>query len=261
MPDELHQSTSPTYKIISYPRSRQAIVHYLAVARQKPAIHGLFEVDITMPRKIFAAHKARTGVTLSLTGYLIKCLAQAVDENKVLHAYRKGRNRLVVFDDVDITTLVERQVGEHRIAAPYIIRSANRKSFLEIHREIRTVQTHDPSGHRLMDRYGWVPGFLVRLFWHVLGSNPHWKKQVSGTVSVTAVGMFGQGAGWGITISEYTLSVVVGGIGVRPVLVEGAVGGARVPVPDHQHGSRGGRRWTSGALRPTAKELMESGWG
>jgi hypothetical protein len=31
---------------------------------------GLLEVDVTIPRQLIATHKARTGETLSFTGYI-----------------------------------------------------------------------------------------------------------------------------------------------------------------------------------------------
>ncbi|MFG1912597.1 2-oxo acid dehydrogenase subunit E2 [Kribbella sp. NPDC048928] len=43
------------------------------------------------------------------------------------------------------------------------------------------------------------------------------------TVGVTAVGMFGAGAGWGIGFQLHTLSVVVGGIARRPMLFQGVL--------------------------------------
>jgi hypothetical protein len=36
-----------------------------------------------------------------------------VDENKAVQACRKGRNRLVVFDDVHVGIMVEQKIGEH----------------------------------------------------------------------------------------------------------------------------------------------------
>jgi len=47
-----------------------------------------------------------------------------------------------------------------------------------------------------------------------------WKKYV-GTVGITAVGMFGKGAGWGIPPSLPTLMMTVGGIGEKPTVVDG----------------------------------------
>ncbi len=40
---------------------------------------------------------------------------------------------------------------------------------------------------------------------------------------ITAVGMFGKGAGWGIPPALPTLMMTVGGIGEKPVLVDGQI--------------------------------------
>ena len=49
-----------------------------------------------------------------------------------------------------------------------------------------------------------------------------WKKYV-GTVGITAVGMFGKGAGWGIPPALPTLMMTVGGISQKPVFIDGQI--------------------------------------
>jgi hypothetical protein len=44
------------------------------------------EVDVTVARQFIEEHRARTGETLSFTGFLTLCLARAVDENKAVQA-------------------------------------------------------------------------------------------------------------------------------------------------------------------------------
>jgi len=211
------------YEVVSFPKSRQPIVDYLAIAHSKHIVHALIDVDVTSPRRFIQEHKAKTGESLSFTAFIISCLAQAIDENKHLHAYRVGRNRLIVFDEVDISTPIEREVNGQRIGTPYLIRSANKKSFPQIHREIRTAQVEEAGAYKRMDWYGRLPNFIGRLFWRILGQNPHLRKRYSGTVGVTAVGMFGTGAGWGIPTTDYTLLVTLGGIAEKPGVVEGQI--------------------------------------
>jgi pyruvate/2-oxoglutarate dehydrogenase complex dihydrolipoamide acyltransferase (E2) component len=51
---------------------------------------------------------------------------------------------------------------------------------------------------------------------------PHLWKTLMGTVGLTAVGMFGTGAGWGIPASSpTTLMLTMGGIGEQQVMVDG----------------------------------------
>ncbi len=42
-----------------------------------------------------------------------------------------------------------------------------------------------------------------------------------GTVGITAVGMFGKGAGWGIPPALPTLMITLGGIGEKPFIIDG----------------------------------------
>ena len=216
-------SPEELYSQVPYPKSRQPIVDYLSVARHKHVVFALIELDVTLPRQIIHRYKELTGETISFTAFIIHCLGQVVGENLYLHAYRKGRSRLVLYDEVDISTPVEQQVGGRLIGVPYIVRAANTKSVLQIHQEIRSAQGAQVREKSLMSWYGYLPNFIGRAFWRLLGSNPHWRKRLSGTVGVTAVGMFGKGAGWGIPISDYTLQLTLGGIAEKPVVVDGSI--------------------------------------
>jgi pyruvate/2-oxoglutarate dehydrogenase complex dihydrolipoamide acyltransferase (E2) component len=48
-------------------------------------------------------------------------------------------------------------------------------------------------------------------------------KRNVGTVALTAVGMFGQGGGWGIPIAVTPLFITLGGIAEKPGVVQGKV--------------------------------------
>jgi hypothetical protein len=117
------------------------------------------------------ANILQTGDVLSFTGYLAFCLGRAVDEDKSVQAYPRGRKHMVIFEDVDVFLPVERELGATRAALPYVIRRANHKSCLEIHREIRAFQTQPvqpgtgmPAPFRFMMSAPWpLPRLFVRL--------------------------------------------------------------------------------------------------
>jgi pyruvate/2-oxoglutarate dehydrogenase complex dihydrolipoamide acyltransferase (E2) component len=207
------------YSVVEYPSYRLPTVDYLRVAREKPLIHLLMEADVSLARAQLRAYRGQTGQRISFTAFLTGCLAQAVDENKRVQAYR-SRKKLVIFEDVDACVIIEKAVGDARLPVPHVIRAANRRNVLGIHSEIRRLQetgarVADP--WRLSRFYPFFPGFLRRLFWRALISSPRLMKKIPGTVCVTAAGMFGKGRGWGIPISAYTLTLTVGGIGPRLV--------------------------------------------
>jgi pyruvate/2-oxoglutarate dehydrogenase complex dihydrolipoamide acyltransferase (E2) component len=216
------------YKVVPYPKLRRVLALTLRSAQRKSMIRGLIEVDVTKARAFLREHKANTGESLSFTGFIIACLAQAVDENKVLHACRKGRKHLVLFEEVDVSTLIERDMAGQKQPIVYVIRAANKKTFREIHQEIREAQVEavEKSWEGYRD-FRFMPLVVFRLiwpiFWWMLGRYPRVQKKYGGTVCLSSVGMFGKGAGWGIPITEHTLDLTLGGIAEKPGVVDGQI--------------------------------------
>ncbi len=211
--------------IIPFPWLRVPIVDSLRASRGKQFMRGLTEVDVTRARQALRAHRERTGERLSFTAYLITCVARAVAEHPMTQARRIGRRRLILFDDVDVCVQIERQTDQGMQTAPYVIRAANRKPLRAIHQEIRAAQAADVGGPwemRGRRLYPYLPRSLRALLWRTLERSPRLRKRIAGSVMVTAVGMYGKGAGWGISpTSGYTLEILIGGIVDRPAVVEG----------------------------------------
>lgn len=218
----------PGYEVVPFPRIRQLIVDSGRIAHRKHTIRCLLEIDVTKMRQFIHEHKEKTGESLSFTAFVIACLGRAVEANKYVHAYRNWRNQMVIFDDVDVLTYIEVEFEGRRFPLAHIIRAANRRTWREIHDEIRFVQTNpeqSPSA-RLWTSVKWfllLPAFVRGIIYRIISRNPQvWKKNV-GTVYLTAVGMFGEGGGWGIGFSAHTLGITLGGIGEKPVAVEGRI--------------------------------------
>src|SRR5690348_16288857 len=218
------KQNNAAYQVVQYPKMRRLEAMAYRSVQHKPVIHGMIEIDVTRARAHLREHKATTGESLSFTAFLIACLAKAVDEHKAVQAFRKGGKRLILFDDVDISTRVEHEVAGQKYVVPYIIRAANRKSVRELHHEIRAAQAADV--RHALTRLPLLPVALYRPFaWTADGlgrMRPHLWKTLMGTVGLTAVGMFGTGAGWGIPASSPTaLMLTVGGIGEKQAMVDG----------------------------------------
>ena len=211
------------YHVIPFARERQVTIDGGRLAARKHTVHALIEVDVTKSRQCLRAYKARTGESLSFTAFIITCLAKAVDENKSMQAYRKGRHQLIVFDEVDVITMIEREVGGRKMPADHIIRAANTKTFREVHNEIRAAQVEKVEKFKWLERLASLPTFITGFVWWALRHDPYLRKRFGGTVGVTSVGMFGIGAGWGITIPYGPLSLVLGGIAEKPGVVDGRI--------------------------------------
>jgi pyruvate/2-oxoglutarate dehydrogenase complex dihydrolipoamide acyltransferase (E2) component len=216
------------YQVVPYPKLRRWMAAAYRSAQYKPMIHGLIEVDVTGARAFLRDHKAKTGESLSFTAFIIACLGKAVDEHKAVQAFRKGSRRLIVFDEVDVATQVECDVSGQKQVINYTIRAANRKTLREIHHEIRAAQVQDVAkAWEPFKAFLSLPTFLFRplfrVFSWIVRAYPQMQKKYWGTVGITAVGMFGKGAGWGIPMITPTLMITLGGISEKPGIVDGHI--------------------------------------
>ncbi len=155
----------------------------------------------------------------------LQSVGKAVDEDKAVQAYRQGRKHLVVFDEVDVATPIEREMAGQQVPLVSVIRAANKKTFRQIHHEIRAAQGQDVAkALQEFKAFQFLPTVLsTRLLWWLLRTFPRLHKHVGGTVILTAVGMFGKGSGWGIPVAEHPLSITLGGIAQKPGVVDGQI--------------------------------------
>ncbi|MFX0084353.1 MAG: 2-oxo acid dehydrogenase subunit E2 [Candidatus Hodarchaeota archaeon] len=190
----------------------------------KHRIYGLVEIDVTDARKFISENEAKTGEQLSFTAWVIKCIVKAITEYREIQAFKKGKYKLIVFDDVDVGMIIERQVRSERFPTQYVIRKANEKSFRQIHDEIRHAQKFDTNGDVVpgekipvsISIFLRLPGLLKKPFWWKMKSNPFLRKHLMGTIGVTAVGMFGKGGGWAIPVGLHPVVFALGGISKKP---------------------------------------------
>ena len=188
---------------------------------RKHHIAGLLEVDVTTA--LARLEKQRTNNPgVSFFAWIVKTIGAAIAENRYIHAVSGTKNSTVVFDDIDISVLVERKVEGTRVPLPLVIRRVNEKSVEEIHAEIREAQkqairdegnyvlSENIVSRAVMKLYYALPQKL-RLF--IIGRilrNPHRRKNMMGTVVVTSVGSVGRLPGWIIPKSMHNLCFALG---------------------------------------------------
>jgi pyruvate/2-oxoglutarate dehydrogenase complex dihydrolipoamide acyltransferase (E2) component len=220
------------YQVVDLKPGRRIWLNTLELSWTSHSIYGLLEVDVTVARKFIKEHKSRTGESLSFTAFLAVCLGRAVEEHKEVQACLKGRRQLIVFDDVNIGLMVEHEASGKGALMGHVVHAANRKTYREIHDEIRSVQSAPvPSGRGMPSWFRSImllPWPLSRLVMAVMRWNrrrdPTVFTDMGGTVAITSIGMFGGGhSGWGITPSPQSLGLVVGGIAWKPGIVEGCI--------------------------------------
>ncbi len=229
-----------TYQERKFPAFRNPTIDVLEHGRKKHHIPLLLEIDITEARTYLRQIKAESGQIISFTAWVMACVGRAVSEHKHVHALRKGRRRLILFDDVDISVLVERAVSSNgrtqTLPMPTIIRKTNEKSVQAIHNEIRAAQetplatdeVQIGGGRRVAATrlFARLPRFLRDLIvWRRLARDPFLAKKMMGTVVITSAGDAGKsgGSAWGIPMGIHPLIVAVGGIARKPGVVGEAI--------------------------------------
>jgi pyruvate/2-oxoglutarate dehydrogenase complex dihydrolipoamide acyltransferase (E2) component len=181
----------------------------------------MIELDVTETRRAIHRQRRSSGEPLSFTALLVTSFAHVIGEDTSLQAYRKGKYKVVEFDDVDVAVLVEHILDGERVPVPHLVRAANRKTPAEVDREIRSAQDDsDPYGRARRFAGLWLalPAIVRRFALTRLLANPHRRKKYTGTAAVTALSMFGKGTGWGVPFVSHSICLTVGGIGRRPGL-------------------------------------------
>jgi len=181
---------------------------------------------VTVPRAWLREHKERTGESLSFTGYVAHCLAQAVAADKEVQAFRQGR-KLVIFEDVDVALMIEGEIEGRKIVVNHVVREAQNKGVEQIHGEIRAAQAGVKDRVRQQSRFRFVtslPWFARSLVFRFMRSQAQIWSGMAGTVAITSVGMFGPGRmGWGLPIAPAPLMLTLGGISEKPMVMNGRI--------------------------------------
>jgi len=214
--------TKKEYKSIHLSFNRRAVVASASVTKEKNAIHSFTEVDITEPRRLIKEHFEKTGEKLSLTAYIVTCLARVIKDNPQLNSFIKGR-RLIILDDVTISVLIEREIVGEKVPEPIGIKQAQLKTFLQIQNEIREAKKQKSDKLGSLSGLTWIqliPNFLFKTFVRIADKNINMAKRY-GKVAVTAIGMFSKEAVWFIPHGSATVLITVGSISQKVIEIEG----------------------------------------
>lgn len=220
-------SQDQRYSIQSFPASRQFTMDIGQLGLKKHYARALIEVDVTEVRSNLRRMKESGFAGVSFTAWMLKCIARALKEYPEIHAIRLGLNRRVLFEDVDISVMVEREVEGQQVPLPVVIRRANEKDATAIHEELRSAK-HQAIGNGSSFVLGTqneplyvrsvalLPQWIRLLGWKWLLRDPFRVKKMMGTVMVSSVGMGGAVRGWAVPVSIHPVSITLGSITKKP---------------------------------------------
>jgi pyruvate/2-oxoglutarate dehydrogenase complex dihydrolipoamide acyltransferase (E2) component len=215
------------YTVLEFPKSRLATIDVYAAGKQKHHICGLLECDVTESRLKLKDLKSK-GNRISFTAWLLKVISITLSEHKEAAAFIYGKKKIIIFDDISISTLVEKKTGEKRVPMPLVIKRVNQKSLIEITKEIEQARNESLSENTVVlnkktsmsERlYYHLPGFLRRMVWRVMLNYPRFLYEKMGNAAVTSVGMFGKINGWFIHSTIHPVSFGVGAVIKKPAVV------------------------------------------
>ncbi len=226
--------TKTRHQVVRHPASRIGTLDVGRFALRKHHIAGLLEVDVTAAIADVRRRRAE-GHAVSFFSWMVKAISTTIEENRYVHAVQGRKHRTVVFDDVDISVMVEKAVEGRRVPLPLLIRTTNEKSTEAIHKEIQRAQrqeVRDESDHVLAES---APSRLAMRLYYALPQgirlfllrrtlrNPHRSKAMMGTAIVTSVGSAGHVPGWIVPRAMHNLCFALGSIVKKPWVVSNRI--------------------------------------
>ncbi len=202
--------------------NRRAVIASASATKDNNSIHSFTEIDISEPRKLIKLHLKNTGEKLSLTSYIVLCLAQTMKDYPQFNSFIKGRN-LITLDDLTINVLIEKEINGEKVPEPLGIQKTQEKSIVQIQTEIKAAKEKQSDKLGSLSGNPWIsliPTFLLKTFIRIADKNIHMSKTY-GKVAVTAVGMFSKEAVWFIPHDSTTVLITVGSISNKVIENEG----------------------------------------
>lgn len=217
---------------IKVPAIRQFTADIGRLDREIHRMRGFFEIDLTDSlEKIKTLRKPDHKI--SFLAWFLKVLADTTISHPPVNGIKKGRNRIIVFNKIDIATVVEKPVGGIPVPLPVVLRAVNTKSVLQISQEIANAvhqsleNENSPAitsqDNQFIISLGLISPQWLRLFVmrHFYLRNPQRMQNTMGTVMVTSLGTVGQIPGYIIPTSIHPLSIGIGSLTRKPVVVQG----------------------------------------
>jgi pyruvate/2-oxoglutarate dehydrogenase complex dihydrolipoamide acyltransferase (E2) component len=224
-----------TFHTTPYPSSRQLTFDVGKIGLAKHHVRALLEVDVTEARRLIKQSR-HNGRKISFTAWLIKSIADCVTLHPLVAGLNEARrNRVLVFEDVDISIVVEKDVNGTRVPLPYVIRKADKKTLFDVQEEIEAAKSQavksegdyvlgeeqSTLGMRWFVRLPqWLRLSLMRL---LVLNHPQRVKDTMGTVMITTVGMVGHTRGWIMPFGMHPLCLAFGSLNEQAAVYKGEI--------------------------------------
>lgn len=220
------------YRIQKFPFTRIATIDVCEIGKRKHHVPAMLELDVTDSREKIRLYKREKSNKISFTGWLISVIGHTIKKYEFSAAFLKGKNKLVIFENINVSIVVEKNVQGQKVPIPLIIEKAQEKSIESITKQITDAKNqqlndqetvlHKKTG-RLEKIYYSFPGFIRRQVWRYFSKRPHQAFKKMGNVAFTSIGMMGKVNGWFIPISVHPICFGVGSIIKKPAVFDNKI--------------------------------------
>lgn len=216
------------FRTAIFPKTRIATIDICEIGMQKHHVAAMIEVDVTNGRKKIK-ELASSGINISFTAWLAKVIGATIKNYEEVAAYIYGRRKIIIFNDINISIIVEKNLNGKKVPIPLVIDKANERSAESITKQIRNAQSKEftekdivlhKKSNRLEGIYYMLPGFLRRFFWRYLLRYPRLAYNLMGNVALTSVGMMGNVSGWIFPTSVLPICFGISTIVKKPKVID-----------------------------------------
>lgn len=220
------------YKTQKFPYTRIATIDVCNIGKKKNHIPALLELDVSKIRENIRTFNKQNPDKISFTGMMISLISKAVKKFETSSSFIKGKNRLIIFEDVNVSIIVEKEINGEKVPIPLVIEKAHEKNAAAISMEItnaKNKQLNDEEivlqkkASRLEKLYYKFPGFVRRYVWRYLLKHPTLVYNKMGNVAFTSIGMMGKVNGWFIPISIHPVCFGASSVMKKPLVIDNKI--------------------------------------
>jgi pyruvate/2-oxoglutarate dehydrogenase complex dihydrolipoamide acyltransferase (E2) component len=217
-----------SYTVGVFPKNRDIVVEAVSMSKYYNHVMGFIEADVSKAVEIMDNYKKKTGETISLTAWVMRCMALVTSEIPETRTFKWRRRRTVTFDDVDVKCMIEREIEGKKIPIHYLFRKADKKSFKELQEELRSVvkkveesRKDEKKQKRKQNILLKIPRFIRMIAWHFIMTNPFRTRKNLGVVGISSLSKFGRGMTGIVKVKTmHQTHCLVGSIHRKPVVVD-----------------------------------------
>lgn len=135
----------------------------------------------------------------------------------------------MIFDDINISFLIEKEVNGQKVPIPVVIQKANLQEIETITKLLNNSKQEPLSENQIVIQkrtslfeqlYYNFPGIIRKVIWNYLLKHPKIVFKKMGNVAITSLGMYGKINGWFIPISIHPICFGVGSIIKKPIVIK-----------------------------------------